>query len=156
MRIAEGFIKVFLLQGRFPYIGKMPACMNVSLLFIEAWTQAHRAHVREFTKACAGLCMLTSAGMPSADRCQDFSICLKAAFSFAFCGSLLLCSEHHFCAPFSSMIAAQNKTLDTQSVQRASSPARTCQKHQATSIPGSSCSVPPLHGRPHRKVCDDV
>lgn len=35
-------------------------------------------------------------------------------------------------------------------------PAKTCQKHQGTSNPGSSCSVTPLHGRPHRKVCDDV
>ena len=50
--------------------------------------------------------MLTSAGMPSDNRCQDFSICLNAAFSFAFCGSLLLCSEHHFCAPLIKITAA--------------------------------------------------
>ncbi len=59
-----------------------------------------------FLGARLGLQVPTSAGKPSADRCQDLSICLKAAFSFAFCGSLLLCSEHHFCAPFSKMRAA--------------------------------------------------
>ncbi len=66
--------------------------------------------------------MPTSAGKPSADRCQDLSICLKAAFSFAFCGSLLLCSEHHFCAPFSKIRAATTDSLHCQQLLLKGSP----------------------------------
>ena len=97
--------------------------------------------------------MLTSAGMPSADRCQDLSICLKAAFSFAFCGSLLLCSEHHFCAPLSKMTAAQHTFLTI----KASGLGDLC----ATS-PSSEISTEKFWGMmhllaiPHHRECDDA
>ena len=76
--------------------------------------QSSGKQATHFLPACPGALMaggaglLTPAGMPSIVRCQDFSICLKAAFSFELCGSCMLCSAHHCCAPLSSSMAARH------------------------------------------------
>ena len=95
--IAHGLIKILLLHDH-----------------ISEAAQSSGKQATHFLPACPGALMaggaglLTPAGMPSIVRCQDFSICLKAAFSFELCGSCMLCSAHHCCAPLSSSMAARH------------------------------------------------